>query len=219
MKTTTNIRNIAIVVLLSMITITAFSQNTIRQNRRDNDNRRGSEVTERKKQDSYRQNSAKDYESNKRSDYNNRGVKKGNDNDNRSRYINGDDKNHKDKHYNRPNNDHNRRHPVHVSHKKSHHPVYYRHLPERRANRFYYKGFDYYHVNNSFYRYHPAHGYYIVDTPFTYVRHLPPGFFVRYYNGNHYYFANGFLYLPFERGFLMVPQPERPMISLNILLN
>jgi len=55
-----------------------------------------------------------------------------------------------------------------------------------------------------------------VEAPYTYVRHLPGAYYVRIINGNAYFFARGNLYLPFGMGYLIVPQPERPLLSLNV---
>lgn len=217
MKTTTINRNLAVMIALSLITTGAFSQETIRQNRRGEDTKKGREVTESRKQEDYRQKSRQDYNTNNLSDNKHSDARNGNSQSNKNHgYSKGHDKN---KSYNHYQSGHNHRKPVHVAHKRDHQRVYHRHFSERRINRFQHHGMDYYHVNNRFYRYHPGYGYYLVDAPYAYVRHLPPGFFVRYYNGNSYIFANGFMYLPFESGYFLVPQPERPSFSLNIVLN
>jgi hypothetical protein len=211
MKTTT-IRNFAIVILLSVITSTAFAQETIRQNRWGNDNK-GTKVTEKKQQESPRQKSHRNYKANNQLDYKHQGVKSGlKVPDNKS---NGHVYGHEIK---RKNNSYQHGYQT-VTVNNKHHQGYYHRLPARNVNRFSHRGIEYYNVDNMFYRHHSQYGYYVVDAPFLYTQHLPSQFFVRSYNGNSYCFANGYLYLPFERGYLLVPQTERPMCVLNIVLN
>ncbi len=216
MKTTTII-NFAIVILLSMITSTAFAQETILQNRRGNDNNKGNKVIEKNQQESSRQKSNRHYKSNSQLDYKHPGVNKGFKvpENKKNGHAYGHEMKRKNNSY-QPRYHNNK--PETITNNR-HHKGYYRHLPARNINRFNHRGLEYYHVNNMFYRHHPQYGYYVVDAPYLYTQHLPSRFFVRSYNGNSYCFANGYLYLPFERGYLLVPQPERPMCVLNIVLN
>jgi hypothetical protein len=223
MKTITNLQNIAIVVLLSMITTTAMGQNTIRQNRRDADQRRGGNVTERKVQDDDRMKTRRDYTMRSPNEFKDRDHNQRHNSDKYRdrdpRENHGYDRDHKNNYRDKKYNHRHPNHQVHVRKPHHAHRTYYRHLPYKRINRFHLHGADYFHAHNRFYRYHPQFGYYLVDAPFVYVRHLPPGIFLRYINGNGYYFADGMIYLPFENGYLAVPQPEHPIFSLNIVLN
>lgn len=98
-------------------------------------------------------------------------------------------------------------------------PVYHRHLPTQRVNRFHHRGHDYYHANKRFYRYHPGRGYVVVEAPYTRVRYLPARYQVRVYNGHRYPYYNGYFFLPVEYGYVMVPAPARPRAAFNIVLN
>ena len=98
-------------------------------------------------------------------------------------------------------------------------PVYHRHLPTQRVNRFHHRGHDYYHANHRFYRYHPGRGYVVVEAPYTRVRYLPARYQVRVYNGHRYPYYNGYFFLPVEYGYVMVPAPARPQAAFNIVLN
>jgi hypothetical protein len=224
MKTMKIFRNIAFMIMLSLITTAGFAQETIYQNRRGNETKRGSEVTQRnyeknaqpKSKNDYKQN---DYNTNKKSDYKNQEAR--NDNYQYKNKNNGQSKGNGEnyeRNYHHQSG-HNHSQPVHVNDNRIYHKVYHRHFNNHRVNKFYHRGMDYYHVDNCFYRYDPWHGYYLVDAPYAFVMDLPGSYFVRNYNGTNYIFAHGFLYLPFQDGFLLVPQPERPGISLNIVLN
>src|SRR5690554_7458995 len=98
-------------------------------------------------------------------------------------------------------------------------PVYHRHLPIQRVNRFHHRGHDYYHANKRFYRYHPGRGYVVVEAPYTRVRYLPARYQFRVYNGHRYPYYNGYFFLPVEYGYVMVPAPARPRAAFNIVLN
>lgn len=98
-------------------------------------------------------------------------------------------------------------------------PVYHRHLPTQRVNRFHHRGHDYYHANKRFYRYHPGRGYVVVEAPYTRVRYLPARYQFRVYNGHRYPYYNGYFFLPVEYGYVMVPAPARPRAAFNIVLN
>src|SRR5690554_6936186 len=98
-------------------------------------------------------------------------------------------------------------------------PVYHRHLPTQRVNRFHHRGHDYYHANKRFYRYHPGRGYVVVEAPYTRVRYLPARYQFREYNGHRYPYYNGYFFLPVEYGYVMVPAPARPRAAFNIVLN
>ena len=221
MKTITNLRNIAILIPLFLFAIGTFGQNTIRQNRRNANLEKERNVTEPEKQDNHLMQSRRDYTMRSPHKINNRGVgeRNGHYRDKEHKNNNGNDRNDR---YNNHYKEYNHSHPNYQMHvKKSRHPhsAYYRRLPYQRINRFHFRGVDYFHADNRFYMFQPGFGYYQVDVPFIYVRQLPPRVFVRYVNGNGYYFAKGMIYLPYENGFLVVPQPERPMFSLNIVLN
>jgi hypothetical protein len=55
-----------------------------------------------------------------------------------------------------------------------------------------------------------------VNSPYVYVNLLPRHHYVRIYNGARYFYSEGYVYMPYENGYVMVPEPERPSVSFNI---
>ena len=216
MKTNNYIRNIAIMILLSMITTAGFAQETIYQNRRGNQAKKSNEVSQRNDKKNTNAKSRQDYGAHKQSDYTNHDSKKDHYQHKNRDYNNVHNGNYKK---NSHSSGHHNSNMMHVSSYRPDYRMYHQNFNNHKLNRFHHRGFEYYHVGNNFYRYDPWHGYFLVDAPYAYVRHLPGAYFVRQYNGNRYVFANGFIYLPYENGYLLVPQPERPGFSLNIVLN
>lgn len=97
-----------------------------------------------------------------------------------------------------------------------HKNVYHRHLPVKHVDRIYHNGHHYFHAGKHFYAYHPGRGYVIFDPPFPKVRVLPPRCEIRIINDMPYAYYNGYIYLPLEVGYVMVPAPPNPHLSFNV---
>lgn len=205
-------------ILLSMIATMGFTQETIYQNRRGNEAKKSSEVSQKYDNRNYNAKSREDYGSNNQSHYKNKESKKDN---NKQHHKNKDynKSNHSGYHKSNHTSDHHNSKLMHVSAHKPNPKMYHQHFNNHKINRFHHRGYDYFNVGNNFYMYDPWHGYFLVDAPYPFVRYLPNAYFVRHFNGNKYIFANGLIYLPYQNGYLLVPQPERPGFSLNIVLN
>ncbi|PZX14398.1 hypothetical protein LX69_02411 [Breznakibacter xylanolyticus] len=197
MKTLYYIRKATLLTAFMAIGTIVWSQQNPRSQRRSDDNRQKYESPQKIE----RSESANRYEAPKsRHNQNNRQEQ-------HERYD------HNNKHHKRDSyNDHSRNH-----HQKHRH-AYHHQLPSHHYNKFFHNGCEYFHANNHFYRYHPGYGYIRVNAPFVYVNVLPRHHVMRIYNGERHFYADGYVYLPYEYGYVLVPEPVRPGVSFNIVI-
>lgn len=213
MKTTIIPRKITVVAVLAMIALTASAQGGPRSSARKNGSEANKARSEQNRNSQTRvERTSK--EQDKKNTYQYRDERRQPHNTARSRTESAPDR------YKAPQPTQAHKHVYHKPAAKQasvhHKHAYHKHLPAKHIDRIYHNGNHYFHAGKHFYTYHPGHGYVVFDPPFPKVRVLPPRCEIRIINEMPYAYLNGYLFLPMEVGYVMVPAPPHPHLSFNV---